>query len=60
MSNRSEETWIQHSGGSSQIMRIRGPLAYTHGFDYAMYLVCRTNIVGSGLIFTTIIDPLSR
>lgn len=49
MSNRTEETWIKHSGGASQIMRLRGPQAYTSGIDYAMYLVCRSYIVSASL-----------
>lgn len=49
--NRTEDAWIKHSGGASQIMKIRGPEAYTSGYDYAMYLVCRGYIVGRRVVF---------
>ncbi|KAI4728535.1 hypothetical protein E4T49_03590 [Aureobasidium sp. EXF-10728] len=47
MSNRKEDEWVRHSGGSVEMMRIRGPKAYTDrkSFDYSMYLVCRYYIV---------------
>ncbi|KAH0010162.1 hypothetical protein KCU78_g10443, partial [Aureobasidium melanogenum] len=47
MSNRKEDEWIRHSGGSVEMMRIRGPKAYVDrkSFDYSMYLVCRYYIV---------------
>lgn len=49
-SNRTEDAWIKHSGGASQIMKLRGPEAYTSGYDYAMYLVCRGYIVGRPVV----------
>ena len=47
MSNRKEDEWIRHSGGSVEMMRIRGPKAYADrkSFDFSMYLVCRYYIV---------------
>ncbi|KAG9780167.1 hypothetical protein KCU95_g11555, partial [Aureobasidium melanogenum] len=47
MSNRKEDEWIRHSGGSVEMMRMRGPRAYANrkSFDYSMYLVCRYSIV---------------
>ncbi|KEQ94330.1 hypothetical protein AUEXF2481DRAFT_40910 [Aureobasidium subglaciale EXF-2481] len=47
MSNRKEDEWVRHSGGSVEMMRVRGPSAYTNrkSFDYSMYLVCRYYIV---------------
>ncbi|THX84815.1 hypothetical protein D6D04_02242 [Aureobasidium pullulans] len=41
MSNRKEDEWVRHSGGSVEMMRVRGPRAYRDrkSFDYSMYLV---------------------
>ncbi|GAB7350674.1 hypothetical protein MBLNU459_g1237t1 [Dothideomycetes sp. NU459] len=45
MSNRKEDKWIHHSGGTAKIMKVRGARAYLSKYDMAMYAVCRNFIV---------------
>lgn len=52
MSNRKEDTWIKHSGGASEIMRVRGAKAYTSGFDMAIYAVCRNFVVSTAQLMS--------
>ncbi|CAD0100402.1 unnamed protein product, partial [Aureobasidium mustum] len=37
----SNQAWIQHAGGVTRIMMLRGPSAYTQGFDKVCYMAMR-------------------
>ena len=38
-------SWVRHAGGAGNLIRIRGPERHRYGFDRAVFLACRFNLV---------------